>query len=735
MSKFGTGLYKMDAGVSGWDGTWDSVTLGSTLTTTAYMSWDIFKKGGVGTLIFTTDAGTDLMQYWTGSGNAAIIAGAPKAKQIKVWQNHVWAINCEAFLLLDACDSPWTVNTLQVTSCETAWTAASSNVTCSTDVTDFKVGTASAKAVIASAFTTGLAAYSAITTVNLAAYSYLSLWVKSSVNTNSGDLEILLDDTAACASTIEQIDLPALTANVWTLVQITIATPASCTSIICIGLNVVVDNGAQTVWLDDIKAQKSGWQYLPSSCDHGDFKVGTTALGASAIIEVNSSHATGLIIAQALDSQLDLSNYTSVDFWIKSSYSSTGDADSGMKLCLDDTIDCSSSTCKEEITIPKMAANTWTYNSIALANPASDTAIRSIGIKIATDKGAQTVRIDNVRVTFSEPDRLARSAVLYYDDWNGTDSGWDDIFTSQDVGLTAIQDLKSALYICKRKSIHRVTYLGGRPLLRIDQAKSTVGTISPRTVTVIDVPGVGEKMIFLGSDRQLYTTDGYNYEPVSEAIQTDNGESSVYMNAINSTTGIDAALQMCHAINIPSLHWYVLFVPIGVSATACTHAIVYDYLGKSFWPFDTQPMTCSWLGDNGIGTDSPYVGGTNYVWNWNTSNSDDGTAIATYWESVKKALSKTGRPMLKKLRYVEGNSKINGTWPLIFSYRVDWASSYTATTAITQNVNEWTRDISQINNIVQVKISDTGAIVGSNYPDPYLLYSLDFVGEDLTVGR
>lgn len=137
-----------------------------------------------------------------------------------------------------------------VDSGETTWTASAS-VTCTRD-TDCKRGTYSAKAAIAVGFTTGLAAYHDITPVDLTGVDQLHLWIKSSVATAAGDLQLLLDDTSGCVSALETLDLPALVANTWTRVSLTLTTPASLGVVASVGLNVATDNGAQDVYLDDI---------------------------------------------------------------------------------------------------------------------------------------------------------------------------------------------------------------------------------------------------------------------------------------------------------------------------------------------------------------------------------------------------------------------------------------------------------------------------------------------------
>lgn len=145
----------------------------------------------------------------------------------------------------------YTLGTL-VDSCESAWTA-SANVT-STDDTDFKVGAKSAKHIIDAAFTAGLASYFDFVAKDLTAATHIHAWVKSSVATTTGQLRLYLDNTSACASPLEELQIPALDADTWTRVSLAIATPAGLGAVVSVGLKVQTDIGAQTVYLDDIRA-------------------------------------------------------------------------------------------------------------------------------------------------------------------------------------------------------------------------------------------------------------------------------------------------------------------------------------------------------------------------------------------------------------------------------------------------------------------------------------------------
>ena len=140
---------------------------------------------------------------------------------------------------------------------DSAWTSASSsNVTVTADATGKKEGTASADLVIATAFTTGLAAYKDLdATVDVSKLDSIQLWVKVATTTAKGDIEIVVDDTAGCGSTLENVDLPVLVGGTWSLVALGISDNSDMTAVKCVGLNVVVDQNSQIVNLDQVVAQ------------------------------------------------------------------------------------------------------------------------------------------------------------------------------------------------------------------------------------------------------------------------------------------------------------------------------------------------------------------------------------------------------------------------------------------------------------------------------------------------
>ncbi len=139
--------------------------------------------------------------------------------------------------------------------CEDAWNeVVVANVTSAADATDKVVGSNSQKFTIAAAFTTGIIGSEVISATNLSKANGLLLRIKSDVTNTAGQIQILLDNTAECASPLETLNVPALTADAWTHVFLPFADPTALTAIISIGAKITADLGAQNIWIDDVKS-------------------------------------------------------------------------------------------------------------------------------------------------------------------------------------------------------------------------------------------------------------------------------------------------------------------------------------------------------------------------------------------------------------------------------------------------------------------------------------------------
>ena len=167
--------------------------------------------------------------------------------------NHLYYRSSVAFTSLHSCNAAFD---------ETV----DSDITVTVDTQDKKQGTGSNKFVIAAGASAGDIATDSFTSKNISKYDYLECWVKSTVATSSGNLKILLDDTASCASPIETLSVPALSADTWTYVRMALANPETDTAIISIGLEYDSDLGPCQVRLDDIKVVQNDsavWEIFP----------------------------------------------------------------------------------------------------------------------------------------------------------------------------------------------------------------------------------------------------------------------------------------------------------------------------------------------------------------------------------------------------------------------------------------------------------------------------------------
>lgn len=148
-----------------------------------------------------------------------------------------------------------------IDNCEDAWDeSVGANVTSTFDTVVKKRGSGSAKLDVAVGAVVGNLATEAISpAINLTQRKQVSLWIQSSIALNAGDLQLLLDDTANCATPLETLNLPALNAGEWTKVYLTLVTPANLTAVISVGLKMAVDKGAFVINIDEILGVPANW--------------------------------------------------------------------------------------------------------------------------------------------------------------------------------------------------------------------------------------------------------------------------------------------------------------------------------------------------------------------------------------------------------------------------------------------------------------------------------------------
>lgn len=172
---------------------------------------------------------------------------------------------------------------LSVDTCDTnpvAWVDGTGGGTCTVtrDTSVFQEGTASVKLTVAVGAGVELLAYHNITPVDLHIYDSVGFWIRSTVTLSLGDLQFLIDDTAGCVSPLETINIPAIAANTWTWVNLTIATPAALTAVASIGIKQAVDKGAMVINIDQIVVG----DWVDQIAVGDKFKIGNTNINTAA---------------------------------------------------------------------------------------------------------------------------------------------------------------------------------------------------------------------------------------------------------------------------------------------------------------------------------------------------------------------------------------------------------------------------------------------------------------------
>ncbi len=135
----------------------------------------------------------------------------------------------------------------------------------------------------------------------------------------------------------------------------------------------------------------TGSSDITLATDTTDYKEATAAID----IAIAAGFTTGLMAYEDITA-LNLSSHYSISLWLKSSSTV---ADGVFQLVLDESAGCGSP--EETLNIPALTANTWTSALLKLtksvATPADIDAIACVGIQAASDPGALTLSVDDIK--------------------------------------------------------------------------------------------------------------------------------------------------------------------------------------------------------------------------------------------------------------------------------------------------------------------------------------------------
>jgi len=89
--------------------------------------------------------------------------------------------------------------------------------------------------------------------MNISTAKKVRLWIRASATCDAGDLQLVLYDAIATLDKEEQLDIPAMAADTWQHVELTLAAAADCTSIDGVGIEAEADPGTMSIWVDDVE--------------------------------------------------------------------------------------------------------------------------------------------------------------------------------------------------------------------------------------------------------------------------------------------------------------------------------------------------------------------------------------------------------------------------------------------------------------------------------------------------
>ena len=139
--------------------------------------------------------------------------------------------------------------------------------------------------------------------------------------------------------------------------------------------------------IDDCDSLWTDAPDVTASMSYSDKQEGT----AAAKLYIGANHTTGLA-AYHDRTALDLTGYHMLRFWVKSTIDlAAGD----YQIVLDDTEGCVSPV--KSLDIPACYANYWYEHQVLLGDTSGLSAVVSVGLSVAVDKGAAIVYLDDIR--------------------------------------------------------------------------------------------------------------------------------------------------------------------------------------------------------------------------------------------------------------------------------------------------------------------------------------------------
>ncbi|MFZ3130702.1 MAG: hypothetical protein WA125_06260 [Desulfosporosinus sp.] len=290
--------------------------------------------------------------------------------------------------------------------CEEAWVEIedSATLTHTVDGSVYQEGTKSAKVALTNYTEGSVFMSTSIANLDLSRYDSIQFYIRTdkSGGLAANDIQFCIG-TSAQSATGEFHNIPVIAANTWTRVTIPLTDPEALTQIVSLGLKRSVSGTAWngcSIWIDNVMGIISNLRTIDEcetafttaqstnvTCStNADHQSGTY----SSQIAVNAGAATGLLAYKTLNE--DLSDFNQIRFWFKSITTATETGD--FELVFGSNTTCTS-VIGDGYYIPNVEPDTWVRVVVDLESPGDYEAVRSIGIRMLTDR-TLTFRLDEI---------------------------------------------------------------------------------------------------------------------------------------------------------------------------------------------------------------------------------------------------------------------------------------------------------------------------------------------------
>lgn len=349
-----------------------------------------------------------------------------------------------------------------------------------------------------------------------------------------------------------------------------------------------------------------------------------------------------------------------------------------------------------------------------------------------------TVIWNNFIIAFGlrgSPNGYQYSAIQDFITWPAVNI-FNNAFDSNDGDVvTGVRILRGKLYIFKRYSIWRLTYLGSNPTFQINQILSR-GCPSNNCIKEVDLgSSIGTVLIFPTTDNKIAIFDGYNIQLINETLREKSNDlfgagddQPIALSDINYTYA-----DLFHAVVRQDTSEYILYCVLN-NDTTVKYGFVLDWKTGGVYPYDNQIFSSSLFTISTNKLNILYTSGyTGYTWQMDSGNSDDGSAINAYWVSGKIKAQSVGllTKLLQLFLYIKQISSGSGL-TMNFQYRCDWNVSWNDLTSFNYDRNDSLAfgetinfDIGTIENMFQIKIQDNSTQPAGT------IYGVDLFGTPL----